>query len=104
MYNPDRLDSENGIAYGWLALSIFLVLAGILYSYLSGGMVNALINGPDGTQGMGINHDIKAGKQSTQSVNAIQFNIDMAKNIPMMVIVGAFLWAVSRAITVKPGG
>ena len=99
--HTDEADnSENGIAYGWMVLSMFLILAAILYIYIID-FTNMLIDGPNGDQSIGINHDIKAGKQSHQSVNAINFNIAMLKNVPLFVIIGAFLFAVSRAIVVK---
>ena len=100
MYIHDS--SETGIAYGWLVLSIFIIIAGLMYIYLLG-FTNQLIDGPNGDQSIGINHDIKEGKQSHQSVNAINFGIAMFTNIPLMVIIGAFLFAVTRAITVKGG-
>ena len=91
------------MAYGWLVISLFLIIAGCLYAYYVG-VINFMVNGPDGDQSSGINHDMKEGKQSTQSVNAINFNVQMAKNIPIFIIVGAFVFAVARAIAVKPGG
>jgi len=101
MYNPEKMDNESGIAYGWMMLSIFLIIMGLLYSFLSGGVVNALINGPGNDQNVGINHDIAQGKLSTQGVNAIRFNIGMFTNIPLWLIIGGFVYAVGRAITVK---
>lgn len=98
-----KADNESGVAYGWLCLSIFLIIAGIMYVYLLG-FTNSLIDGPMGDQTVGINHDIKEGKQSHQSVNAINFGIAMFTNIPLMLIIGAFLFAITRAITVKGGG
>jgi hypothetical protein len=93
-------ENESGVAYGWLIISLFLVIAAVLYViYL--GVINSLLDGPQGDQSIGINHDIKAGKQSVQSRNAIQFNTSMATNIPFFVITGAFVFAISRAIVVK---
>jgi hypothetical protein len=99
-YRPSERDSEEAIAYGWMVLSLFLMVAGILYLYLLG-FVNMLIDGPNLDQSIGINHDIAAGKQSVQSVNAMNFNIAMFKNIPIFLITGAFIYAIARAIVVK---
>jgi hypothetical protein len=99
-YRPSEPDTEEGIAYGWMVLSIFLMVAGILYLYLLG-FVNMLLDGPNLDQSIGINHDIAAGKQSAQSVKAINFNVQMFTNIPLFLITGAFIYAVARAIVVK---
>jgi len=101
MYHP--IDTEEGIAYGWLVLSIFLIIAGVLYLYILS-FTNMIIDGPNGDQSVGINHDIKQGKMSTQAVNAAKFNRDMITNIPLMLIFGAFIFAITRAISVKGGG
>ena len=99
MYLPP-MDNESGIAYGWLVLSIFLILFGLLYLYLEG-VVNSFITGPAGDNTIGINHDIAAGKLSAQGVGALNFNIQMFENAPLMIIIGAFIFAVTRAIVVK---
>ena len=93
-------NSENGISYAWLVLSIFLIVAGILYAVFVG-IVDNLITGPNNDNAVGINHDILAGKQSEQSRGAIQFNISFLTNVPFFLIMGAFVFAVSRAIVVK---
>ena len=95
-----RHANEDGIAYAWMVITIFVILAGILILVYYG-VINAIIYGPNGDKSVGINHDIAAGKQSQQSKNAIQFNIDFATNIPFIVVVGVLLFAVARAITVK---
>ena len=96
-YKPN---TEDAIAYGWLALSLFLIIAAFMYVYLMG-FVNMMINGPNGDQSIGINHDIKEGTLSQQGVNAISFNAAMLTNIPLWLIIGALIFSVARAITVK---
>ena len=101
MHNYERnYNHERGIAYGWLVLSLFLIIAGILYAFYIG-VIDNLITGPNNDNAVGINHDIIAGKQSEQSRGAIQFNVSMATNIPFFVIAGAFVFAIARAIVVK---
>jgi hypothetical protein len=95
-------DQENGIAYGWMVLTIFLIIAGILYLYILN-FTNMLVDGPNLDQSVGINHDIKAGTMSQQGANAAGFNIAMIKNIPVMLIFGAVIYAIARAIVVKGG-
>lgn len=93
-------DQESGIAYAWMVITIFLILAGILYAVYIG-VINSIISGPNGDNTVGINHDIQAGKQSQQSRSAMQFNIDFATNIPILLILGILIFAVARAIVVK---
>ena len=91
---------ENSIAYAWMVITLFIILCGILIPvyYV---IINGIIDGPQGDQTVGINHDIKLGRQSEQSKNAIQFNIDFAKNIPIFIVLSIFVFAVGRAIVVK---
>jgi hypothetical protein len=105
MYRPPKGErkrglDDSGIAYGWLVISIFLILAGILYAELTG-VVDSFLNGPNNDNSIGINHDIIAGKQSQQSANAIQFGVSMFTNIPWFILTGAFVFAITRAIVVK---
>jgi uncharacterized membrane protein SpoIIM required for sporulation len=98
-----HVDTEEAISYGWMVLSIFLIIVGILYLYIVS-FNNMLLDGPNLDQSIGINHDIKEGKMSTQAVNAASFNSSMIKNIPLMLIFGAVIFAISRAIAVKGSG
>jgi hypothetical protein len=93
-------NNDEGIAYAWLVLTIFVILCGILIAYYYG-VINMLLDGPNGDKSVGINHDILAGKQSEQSKRAIQFNIDFATNIPIMIVLSIFVFAIGRAIVVK---
>ena len=97
MYN---FDNETAIAYGWMVLTIFVVVGGILI-YAFYGVINAMIVGPEGDNTIGINHDIAAGKQSVQSKNAMQFNVSFATNVPVFVILGVLIFAVARALSVR---
>jgi hypothetical protein len=99
-YRGNEYDNSSGIAYAWLVLSLFLIIAGILYAVFVG-VVDNLITGPNNDNAVGINHDIAAGKQSEQSRGAIQFNVSMLTNVPFFVIMGAFVFAIARAIVVK---
>ena len=92
---------DSAIAYGWLVLSIFFIIAGILYAVLSGMFTNDILNGPEGDQSIGINHDISKGYLSSQAVGAINFNVEMEKNIPLFICIGGFIFAIARAIVVK---
>lgn len=101
LYRPyEHYDPESGIAYAWMVMTVFLIVAGILVLVFYG-VINMLIVGPNGDESVGINHDLKAGLQSEQSKNAIQFNIDFAANIPIMIVLSIFVFAVGRAIVVK---
>ena len=95
-----RKSSEDGVAYAWLVIMIFLILCGILIP-LYYVIINNLIAGPNGDDAVGINHDIVAGKQSEQSKRAIQFNVDFATNLPIMIVLTILVFAVGRAIVVK---
>jgi hypothetical protein len=98
------VDRTSGISYGWMCIAILTVICGVLYAVLSGMFTNDLINGPNGDQSVGINHDIKAGYLSQQARGAISFNIEMEKDIPLILCTGFFIFAVARAIAVKGGG
>ena len=100
-YSP--VDNEEAIAYGWFAMAIFLAIAAFIYAVYIG-VINSMISGPNNDNSVGINHDIASGKLSKQGRNAAQFNIDFAMNIPLFVLIGAFIWSVNRAIYVKQGG
>lgn len=95
-----HIDNEEAIAYAWMVITIFTIIAGFLVLVYYG-VINMVLDGPNGDQSIGVNHDIKAGLQSQQSRNAIQFNVDFAKNIPVLFILGIFVFAVARAIVVK---
>lgn len=96
----NRHSNEDAIAYAWMVITLFIIIAGITTAVLYV-VINEFINGPNGDQSIGINHDIAAGKQSQQSRNAIQFNIDFATNIPIMLVLSIFVFAIGRAIVVK---
>lgn len=100
-YKPYKhYNSESGIAYAWFVLTVFIIIAGILLAFYYG-VINSILNGPRGDQSIGVNHDIKEGKQSQQSRAAIQFNVDFATNIPFFFVIGCLVFAVARAIVVK---
>ena len=92
--------NDEGIAYAWLVLTVFIIVCGILISYYYG-VINMILDGPNGDKAIGINHDILEGKQSEQSKRAIQFNVDFATNIPIMIVLSILVFAVGRAIVVK---
>lgn len=97
----NRFSNEDGIAYAWAVITLFLILMGILIAWFNGPLINSMISGPNGDNSIGINHDIAAGYQSQQSRGAIQFNVDFATNIPIFIVLSILAFAVGRAIVVK---
>ena len=99
-YRPYNHDPEEAIAYAWMVITIFVIVAGFLILVYYA-VINSILNGPGNDQSVGVNHDIKAGKQSQQSRNAINFNVEFAKNLPVLTILGILVFAVARSIVVK---
>jgi hypothetical protein len=95
-----KMDNESGIAYAWMTITLFIIISGISIAVFYV-VINKVIDGPNGDQSIGINHDIKEGKQSQQSRGAMQFNIDFATNAPIMLVLSILVFAVARAIVVR---
>lgn len=95
-----RYGNEDGIAYAWMVITLFIILAGILIAVFYP-VINSIISGPNGDNAVGINHDIQAGRLSQQGRNAAQFNIDFATNAPIMIVMSIFVFAIARAVVVK---
>lgn len=93
-------ENSEGVAYAWMVITLFLILAGILIAVFYP-IINSIISGPNGDNAVGINHDIQAGRLSQQGRNAAQFNIDFATNAPVMIVLSIFVFAIGRAIVVK---
>lgn len=81
--------NDSGISYGWFMLLCFLVLGA--FTYLC---IVALYNGVIGVA----NTDITAGATSQQTKNAMSFNRDVAMYLPVVMIIGAFVWSAVRGI------
>jgi hypothetical protein len=96
--------NDQAVAYGWFMLAMLLLMGGIIYATVITFGINTLLNGSDGNQTSGINHDIASGYQSEQSVNAINFNVEYAKNFPLILLFGGFIFSIVRAYYVRPPG
>jgi hypothetical protein len=81
---------EEAIAYGFIAITVFLIGAGLLYVFMQP-LINPL------TQTM--NSQIDAGHISIQTANAYSWNEQMFRwGIPIAMLVGMILFAVVRAL------
>jgi hypothetical protein len=87
--------NEDGIAYGYLMISIFL-LAAIFIWMLVGQVFNT-------TLASVINPDIVSGGISMQTRNAIDWNVNIIRYCPTVILLCGFVFAVNRAIY-KRGG
>ena len=81
---------EDGIAYGFIAIMVFLIGGGLLYVFMQP-MINPL------TQA--VNGQVTQGHLSIQTVNAYSWSETMFRyGIPIAMLVGAVLFAVVRAL------
>jgi hypothetical protein len=96
--NPERhkVDSESGVAYGWLMLCIFLLAAAFIWMLVSSVFNTTLLNV--------INPDIASGGISMQTRNAIDWNVNIIRYAPTVILLAAFVWSVNRAIYKREGG
>jgi hypothetical protein len=84
-----RYDNEPAIAYGWIMLLTFLFIAVMIY--LAIGSVENQFLDP-------INTMINKGTISTQTKNAIEWQRNMTMTLPVLALIGAFVWSVIRGV------
>jgi hypothetical protein len=89
-----KLD-DSGIAYGYLMLSFFLLAAAFIWMVVSQTFNITLTSV--------INPDIASGGISMQTRNAIDWNINIIRYAPPVILLCTFVFAVNRAIY-KRGG
>jgi hypothetical protein len=84
-----RLDNSEAIAYGWFMLLVFIFLGAITYIAIV--TVENRVLEVAGS-------DIVGGTMSTQTSNAINFNKQVGMYLPVLILLGAFIWAMIRGI------
>ena len=80
---------EDAIAYGWFMLLCFIFLGAIT--------AIAIVTVENRVLDVA-NADLTAGKMSQQTANAIEFNKQMGMYLPVLILLGAFIWAMIRGI------
>ena len=84
------IDRESGIAYGLVAITVFLIGGGLIYI-----LMTPLVTGLSGA----VNTEVGMHQLSTQTVNAYQWNETMFRyGVPIAMLVGAVLFGVIRAL------
>jgi hypothetical protein len=84
-----RHNNDDAIAYGWLFILIFLIFGGITILAVFALENNAM------TQ---INNFISQGTVSSQTANAITFQRNIGMGLPIIALLGAFLWGMMRGV------
>jgi len=82
-------DTENAVAYGWFMLVVFLFVAAIIYL--------AVIQVDNQILGI-FNEQIADGTVSTQTSQAVNFNRQVGMYLPVLSLLGAFIWSVIRGV------
>jgi hypothetical protein len=80
---------EDAIAYGWFMIVVFILL-GAITSIAIVVVENRVIDIA--------NVDITEGTMSQQTYNAIEFNKQMGMYLPVLILLGAFIWSMIRGI------
>lgn len=87
---PERKhDNSSAIAYGWYMLLIFLFVAAIVY---------LIIGQAENTVMDKVNAMITMGKVSQQTMQAIEWNRNLTMALPILSLLGAFIWSVIRGV------
>lgn len=90
MLDPElKYDNSIAIAYGWIMLLTFLFIAVMIYLAI-GGVENQFLEP--------INTMIGKGTISTQTKNAIEWQRNMTMTLPVLALIGAFVWSVVRGV------
>lgn len=86
------IDHESGIAYGFFAAVVFIVIAAMVYAVLTP-IMNGFV-----TQ-----HNDLVSKDmiSVQTKAAFQWNLNAFFLLPALALIGILLWAVVRALEQK---
>ena len=84
-----RLEPESGIAYGWIMLLTFIFIAAMIYLAI-GGVENQFLDP--------MNKMINKGTISSQTQKAIEWNRTMTMALPVLALIGAFVWSVIRGV------
>lgn len=82
-------DNEEAVSYGFLMIVIFLIFGAFIY-----GCVGALYNEIIGVA----NEQITEGTMSEQTRNAMEFNRNFCMGLPIVMLIGAFIWGIHRSI------
>jgi len=88
----NQVDNESGIAYGFFAAVVFIVIAAMVYAVLT-----PIMNGFVTEHNRLINDDML----SVQTKAAFQWNLNAFFLIPVFALVGILLWSVVRALEQK---
>ena len=86
---------ESAVAYGAGVVVIFIVFFGLLMIFLSYPM-NEFVDS--------FNDVVAEEDVSKDSTDAFGFNILIFKSLGIILLIGAALWGINRAILVKTGG
>lgn len=89
-------DSSEALAYGWMQISLYFGAAVLIWLSYAWVFNQILV--------LGINPDIAAGRLSLQTVNAVEFNINVMRYAPPIILILGFCWAVNRAIFKRSTG
>jgi hypothetical protein len=84
-----RLDNSEAIAYGWFMILVFIFLGAL--------MVVAFIVVENRVLDVA-NQDVIKGKMSQQTASAIEFNKQMGMYLPVLILIGVFVWSMIRGI------
>jgi len=87
-------DTESGIAFGYVFTLVFLIFGAITIL-----TIFALQNGMMPV----INQFIMQGKVSSQTANAISFVRTITMALPIIALLGCFLWAMMRGVQSRDG-
>jgi hypothetical protein len=80
---------EDAIAYGWFMILVFIFL-GALMVIAFNAVENRVLDVA--------NQDVTKGKMSVQTSNAIEFNKQIGMFLPVLMLLGVFIWAMIRGI------
>lgn len=81
--------NDSGVAYGWFMIGAFILLGAFSY-FCTMAIYNSVIS----TE----NSMINAGTSSEATKDAMSFNRDIALYLPVIMLIGVFIWAMVRGI------
>jgi lysylphosphatidylglycerol synthetase-like protein (DUF2156 family) len=87
--------NEDGIAYAWFMLLALLILGAVLWVVLAYAFNEISLP---------INERIDAGLMSTQTAGPIVFGFQILGIVPVILIVGALIWAVLAGVNKRNQG
>jgi hypothetical protein len=89
------IHDDRGIAYGIGIVAIFLVFVGVFY---------ALFLSPTDEIISAFNNLVSIEPITEKTTDAFNFNILLFKSVPVIAILGVFLWGIVRALEKKEVG